>query len=102
MTQKSDPPDYSVTGEFSPGALVIGGEPFDVGLDESYPTAPPDHPGASPWDTVVRRGLKLMKNVLCAASACQGLAYALRRQKRMISDYSVTDKHHEEKCVHDP
>ena len=58
---KSDSPDYSVAGEFSPGALVIGGEPFDVGLDESHPTTPPDHPGASPWDAVVRRGLKLMK-----------------------------------------
>ena len=53
---KMTPPDYSVTGEFSPGALVIRGEPFDVGLDESYPTAPPDRPEASPWDTVVRRG----------------------------------------------
>ena len=33
--EKNDPPDYSVTGEFSPGALVIGEEPFDVGLDET-------------------------------------------------------------------
>ena len=73
LAQKSDPPDYSVTGEFSPGALVIGGEPFDVGLDELYPTAPPDHLGASPWDTVVRRGLKPMKNVFSKVSACQGV-----------------------------
>ena len=79
--KKNDPPDYSVTGEFSPGALVIGGEPFAVGLYESYPTAPPDQPGASPRDTVVRRGLKLMKNVLFEAGACQGLADA--RWKRL-------------------
>ena len=39
-----------------------------------------------------------MKNVFSKVSACQGLADALRKlKKRMISDYSVTDKHHEEK-----
>ena len=42
--QKNDPPDYSVAGESTLGTLVIRGEPFDVGLDESHPTAPPDHP----------------------------------------------------------
>ena len=36
--EKNDPPDYSVTGECSPGALVIGREPFVVGLNESYQT----------------------------------------------------------------
>ena len=34
-----------------------GGNLLNVGLGEPYPTAPPDHPGASPWDTVVRTGL---------------------------------------------
>ena len=57
MTKKNDPPDYSVTGESTLGTLIIRGEPFDVGLYELYPTAPPDHPGAPPWDAVVRRGL---------------------------------------------
>ena len=28
LRQKSDPPDYSISGECSPGALVIGGEPL--------------------------------------------------------------------------
>ena len=35
VKKKSAPPDYSIAGEFSPRALVIGGEPFDVGLYES-------------------------------------------------------------------
>ena len=37
----------------------------------------------------------LMKNVLSEAGACQVLAESAEK-KRMISDYSVTDKHHEE------
>ena len=43
-----------------------------------------------------------MRNVLSKAGACQSLADALRRQKRMISDYSIPAKHHEEKCADDP
>ncbi len=60
---KSDPPDYPVTGESSPGVLVIRGGPFVVGLGEPYqtrqgcPTAPPDHLGTAPWAIVIRRGL---------------------------------------------
>ena len=62
--EKVDPPDYSVTGESSPGVLVIRGGPFVVGLGEpyqtrqGYPTAPPDHPGTAPWAIVIRRGLE--------------------------------------------
>ena len=32
MTPKSDPPDYSVTGESTLGTLVIRGEPLSVEL----------------------------------------------------------------------
>ena len=92
LSPKSDPPDYSVTGESTLGILVIGGEPLSIELRPikiSY--------GQMSIITIVQNEARPRSVVACAMPG-RSAGHGFR--SRMCG--TRTDKHHEEKCVHDP